>query len=284
LPGCVLVRSRAELSDVVDRKRGDVALVMTMGALHAGHAALIREARRQAATVVVSIFVNPLQFGPAEDYAHYPRTLDADLDLCAKQDADVVFAPTDHEIYPAGRPTVRIDPGPVADTHEGALRPGLFGGALTVISKFFNLVRPDVAMLGEKDAQQLALVRRMVSDLDFPVRIVGVPTIREPDGLALSSRNTYLSPAERVTARSLSRALRAAQSCANTVKNMLAAASEVLDAASRFDPPLHVKSLIVVDASTFLPAAEGFRGEAVVGVIARVGGTQLVDHTPVVVG
>jgi pantoate--beta-alanine ligase len=257
---------------------------MTMGALHAGHAALIREARRHAATVVVSIFVNRLQFGPAEDFDRYPRGLDADLHLCSREGADLVFAPTADEVYPNGEPMIRLDPGPVAGTHEGALRPDLFVGILTVVTKFFHLVRPNVAVFGEKDAQQLALVRRMVADLDFPVRIVGVPTVREPDGLALSSRNTYLSADERVTALSLSRALYAAQRSRATVKDALAAASEVLEAASRHDPPLYVRSLIAVDAETFVPAADDFRGNAVMGVMAKVGETHLIDHMPVVIG
>jgi pantoate--beta-alanine ligase len=269
---------------MVDRSRGAVALVMTMGALHAGHAALIREARRAAATVVVSIFVNPLQFGPAEDYDRYPRELDADLSLCGAEGADVVFAPTVDEVYPGGEPMVRLDPGPIANTHEGALRPDLFAGILTVVTKFLHLVRPDVAVFGEKDAQQLALVRRMVADLSFPVRIVGVATVREPDGLAMSSRNTYLSPAERVTARSLSRALYAAQRHPATVADTLSAAREVLEAASQLDPPLHVRSLTVVEAETFATAPEDYRGTAVIGVMAKVGDTHLIDHMPMVIG
>ncbi|HWO60426.1 MAG TPA: pantoate--beta-alanine ligase [Umezawaea sp.] len=274
----------AELAGVVDRGRGAVALVMTMGALHAGHAALIRAARREATTVVVSIFVNPLQFGAAEDFDRYPRELDLDLELCAAEGADVVFAPAAEEVYPAGEPMVRLDPGPIAGTHEGALRPDLFPGILTVVTKFFHLVRPDVALFGEKDAQQLALVRRMVADLNFPLRIVGVPTVREPDGVAMSSRNAYLSPAERTTARSLSRALYTAQHHRGTTADALAAATGVLEAAVLLDPPLHVKSLTIVEADTFSPAAGDFRGDGVMGVIARVGDTHLVDHMPIVIG
>jgi pantoate--beta-alanine ligase len=273
-----------DLAEVVDRGRGAVALVMTMGSLHAGHAALIRAARREAATVIVSVFVNPLQFGAAEDFDRYPRDLELDLKLCAAEGADVVFAPTAAEVYPAGEPMVRLDPGPIADTHEGALRPDLFPGILTVVTKFFHLVGPDVAVFGEKDAQQLALVRRMVADLNFPLRIIGVPTVREPDGVAMSSRNAYLSPAERTTARSLSRALRAAEIHHGTTTEALAAATHVLEAASRLDPPLQVKSLTIVDAGTFAPAEEDFRGDAVMGVIARVGDTHLVDHLPIVIG
>jgi pantoate--beta-alanine ligase len=284
LPECVLVRSCAELSEVVNRRRCEVALVMTMGALHSGHAALIREARRHAATVVVSIFVNPLQFGPAEDFDRYPRALDADLDLCSAEEADVVFAPAADEIYPTGEPMIRVDPGSLARTHEGALRPDLYLGILTVVAKFFHIVQPDVAVFGEKDAQQLALVRRMVADLNFPVRIVGVPTVREPNGLALSSRNTYLSASERVTAQSLSRALYAAQRHPGTVKDALAAATEVLEAASRLDSPLHLRSLTIMDPETFVPVPDDFRGDAVMGVIARVGDTHLIDHLSFVIG
>nr|WP_209645364.1 pantoate--beta-alanine ligase [Kibdelosporangium banguiense] len=284
MPECVLVRSCAELSEVVDRQRGAVALVMTMGALHAGHAALIRDARRHAASVVVSIFVNPLQFGPAEDFDRYPRTLDTDLDLCSAEGADVVFAPTADEVYPAGEPMIRVDPGSLARTHEGALRPDLYPGILTVVTKFFHIVQPDVAVFGEKDAQQLALVRRMVADLNFPVRIVGVPTVREPNGLAMSSRNTYLSASERVTAQSLSRALYAAQRHPDTVKDALAAATEVLEAAGLLDPPLHLRSLTIMDPETFAPVPDEFRGNAVMGVIARVGETHLIDHLSFVIG
>jgi pantoate--beta-alanine ligase len=284
MSGCALVRSRAELVEVVGARRGGVALVMTMGALHAGHAALIRAARREAATVVVSVFVNPLQFGAGEDYDRYPRELDLDLELCAAEEADVVFAPDAAEVYPAGEPMVRLDPGPIAGTHEGALRPDLFSGILTVVTKFFHLVQPDVAVFGEKDAQQLALVRRMVDDLNFPVRILGVPTVREADGVAMSSRNAYLSPAERITARSLSRALHAAQHHQGTTADTLAVAAKELEAASRLDPPLHVRSLTIVDAETFAPAAADFRGSAVIGVIAKVGDTHLVDHLPIVIG
>lgn len=257
---------------------------MTMGALHAGHAALIRDARRHAASVVVSIFVNPLQFGPAEDFDRYPRTLDTDLDLCSAEGADVVFAPTADEVYPAGEPMIRVDPGSLARTHEGALRPDLYPGILTVVTKFFHIVQPDVAVFGEKDAQQLALVRRMVADLNFPVRIVGVPTVREPNGLAMSSRNTYLSASERVTAQSLSRALYAAQRHPDTVKDALAAATEVLEAAGLLDPPLHLRSLTIMDPETFAPVPDEFRGNAVMGVIARVGETHLIDHLSFVIG
>ncbi|MFJ6568607.1 pantoate--beta-alanine ligase [Streptomyces sp. NPDC091292] len=183
---------------------------MTMGALHEGHATLIRSARRLAGPsgeVVVTVFVNPLQFGAGEDLDRYPRTLDADLKIAEQAGADVVFAPSADEVYPGGAPRVRITAGTFGERYEGASRPGHFDGMLTVVAKLLHLTRPDIALFGQKDAQQLALVRRMVRDLDFGTEIVAVPTVREDDGLALSSRNRYLSPAERRTALALSEAL-----------------------------------------------------------------------------
>ncbi|MYV40083.1 pantoate--beta-alanine ligase, partial [Streptomyces sp. SID1328] len=191
-------------------RHGRRAVVMTMGALHEGHATLIRTAREIAGPdgeVVVTVFVNPLQFGAGEDLDRYPRTLDADLRLAGRAGADAVFAPSVEEVYPGGEPQVRITAGPMGGRLEGAIRPGHFDGMLTVVGKLLHLTRPDVALYGQKDAQQLALIRRMVRDLNFGVEIVGVPTVREEDGLALSSRNRYLAPEERATALTLSRAL-----------------------------------------------------------------------------
>nr|WP_267244267.1 pantoate--beta-alanine ligase [Streptomyces sp. PR69] len=190
------------------------AVVMTMGALHEGHAALVRAARDRVGpdgSVTVTVFVNPLQFGAGEDLDRYPRTLDADLRTAEEAGADIVFAPAVDEVYPGGEPQVRIAAGPMGERLEGASRPGHFDGMLTVVAKLLHLTRPDVAFFGQKDAQQLALIRRMVRDLNFPVEIVGAPTVREADGLALSSRNRYLSAAERRTALALSRALFAAR-------------------------------------------------------------------------
>ncbi|MER7827794.1 pantoate--beta-alanine ligase [Streptomyces sp. NPDC096097] len=191
-------------------RTGRRAVVMTMGALHEGHATLIRTARELAGPqgqVVVTVFVNPLQFGAGEDLDRYPRTLDADLVIAREAGADAVFAPAVDEVYPGGDPQVRITAGPMGERLEGATRPGHFDGMLTVVAKLLHLTRPDLALFGQKDAQQLALIRRMVTDLNFPVEVVGVPTVREEDGLALSSRNRYLSTAERHTALALSRAL-----------------------------------------------------------------------------
>ncbi|MFE0131520.1 pantoate--beta-alanine ligase [Streptomyces sp. NPDC059037] len=191
-------------------RAGRRAVVMTMGALHEGHATLIRTARRIAGDegeVVVTVFVNPLQFGAGEDLDRYPRTLDADIKIAEQEGADFVFAPSVDEVYPGGEPQVRVSAGPMGTRLEGATRPGHFDGMLTVVAKLLHLTRPDVALYGQKDAQQLALIRRMVRDLNFGIEIVGVPTVREDDGLALSSRNRYLSAAERRTALALSQAL-----------------------------------------------------------------------------
>ncbi|MDF0371553.1 pantoate--beta-alanine ligase [[Kitasatospora] papulosa] len=209
-----LLRSAAEL-EALGRAAGACrAVVMTMGALHDGHATLIRAARAAAGPegqVVVTVFVNPLQFGEAADLDRYPRTLDADLAVATEAGADAVFAPSVDEVYPGGDPQVRITAGPMGERLEGAARPGHFDGMLTVVAKLLHLTRPDAAFFGQKDAQQLALVRRMVSDLNFGIDIVAVPTVRDPDGLALSSRNRFLSAEERSTALALPRALFAAR-------------------------------------------------------------------------
>ncbi|MER5792563.1 pantoate--beta-alanine ligase [Streptomyces sp. NPDC001980] len=203
-----LLRTAEELHARV--RHGRRAVVMTMGALHEGHATLIRAAREIAGRdgeVVVTVFVNPLQFGAGEDLDRYPRTLDADLKIAEQAGADVVFAPFVDEVYPGGEPQVRVTAGPMGTVLEGASRPGHFDGVLTVVAKLLHLTRPDAALFGQKDAQQLAVIRRMVRDLNFGIEIVGVPTVREADGLALSSRNRYLSVDDRRTALTLSRAL-----------------------------------------------------------------------------
>ncbi|MFE2246908.1 pantoate--beta-alanine ligase [Streptomyces lavendulae] len=209
MTGPLLLLNTAEELHKLPRT-GRRAVVMTMGALHEGHATLVRTAREQAGPdgqVVVTVFVNPLQFGANEDLDRYPRTLDADLRIAGEAGADAVFAPAVDEVYPGGDPQVRITAGPMGGRLEGATRPGHFDGMLTVVAKLLHLTRPDLALFGQKDAQQLALIRRMVTDLNFPVDVAGVPTVREEDGLALSSRNRYLSAAERRTALALSRAL-----------------------------------------------------------------------------
>ena len=280
----VLARTRAEFAAVRPGLAGPVVLVPTMGALHAGHRALLRRARdiaRPGGSVVVSVFVNPLQFGPAEDFGSYPRTLEQDLAICAEEGAAVVFAPGPDQVYPAP-PLIRVDPGPVGQLLEGRSRPGFFGGVLTVVLKLFQLVRPDVAVFGEKDVQQIALVRQMSADLDLGVTIAAVPTVRDPDGLAVSSRNAYLSPAERSTALALSRALAAgAAAVPSAPPVVLAAARAVLDGAARRDPPLVLDYLALVDPVTFTEVGGARRGPALLLVAARSGATRLIDNTRV---
>lgn len=263
------------------------AVVMTMGALHEGHASLIRAARARAGTgrVTVTVFVNPLQFGPNEDLARYPRTLDADVELAAAAGADVVFAPGVEEVYPGGEPRVRISAGPMGERYEGASRPGHFDGMLTVVAKLLHLTRPRAAVFGQKDAQQLALIRRMVTDLNFPVEIIAGPTVREDDGVALSSRNRYLSGPERVSARALSRALFAGRdAAAGGPAAVLRAARQVLDAAAAGAPPVAPDYLALVDPADFTEAAPGHTGPAVLAVAAKVGTTRLIDNIPLEFG
>ena len=215
----VLAHTRAELAELLAEmlgaRGGPVGLVPTMGALHEGHASLMRVARERVGTgpVVASVFVNPLQFGAGEDLDRYPRTLDLDLKICEREGVDVVFAPAVEEVYPSwpAQPAVTVEPGPLATILEGRVRPGHFRGVLTVVAKLFGLVRPDVAVLGQKDYQQLVLIRQMVADLCLPVEVVGAETLREPDGLALSSRNRYLDEEQRFEATVLHRALSRAQ-------------------------------------------------------------------------
>jgi len=266
-----LARTRAELATARASMPEPVAVVMTMGALHEGHAALLRAARARAASVLATIFVNPLQFGPHEDLDRYPRTLEADLDLCRAHGVDVVFAPEPDEIYPGGEPAVRVDPGPLGQVLEGASRPGHFTGVLTVVLKLLHLTRPDLAYFGEKDYQQLVLVRTMVRDLDLPVEVVPVPTVREPDGLALSSRNRYLSPREREAARCLSAALRAGASAADAG----ATPEAVLTAARAQVRDVALDYLTLTDPD--LGPVTG-PGPARLLIAATVGSTRLIDN------
>jgi pantoate--beta-alanine ligase len=282
--GPVVARTRAELASALQdtRTRGErVALVPTMGALHAGHAALIAAARAQVSAtgaVVVSIFVNPLQFGPNEDLDRYPRSFDADLRMCAEQDADVVFAPSVEEVYPGGEPQVTVEPGPLGSLLEGATRPGHYRGVLTVVAKLFGLVRPGVAVFGLKDYQQLVLVRRMAEDLCMDVEVVGAETVREDGGLALSSRNKYLDQPGRDLAQALSRALRAGAAAGPAgADRVLRAARAVLDAA----PGLDVDYLTLAAPDLGDPPTVG---EARLLVAARVGTTRLIDNTAVHLG
>ena len=276
--------TRDELAAALKEVRaagGRVAFVPTMGALHEGHASLMAEARSRLApgdALVVSVFVNPLQFGAGEDLDRYPRTFDADLEVCAGQGVDVVFAPSVDEVDPGGEPQVTVEPGPLGTVLEGAVRPTHFRGVLTVVAKLFGLVRPDVAVFGQKDYQQLVLIRRMVSDLCMDVDVVGAPTVREDGGLALSSRNKYLSDEDRVTALSLSRALQASvDAAAEGGEQALAAAHAVLDGTPGVD--VDYLALTSPDLGP-APAA----GEARVLVAARVGSTRLIDNMPLHLG
>ena len=286
-----LLRTKPDLAAARLGLPAPVVLVPTMGALHAGHRALLHSARAAAGpsgSVIVSIFVNPLQFRPGEDLDRYPRSLDDDLAMCAQEGVRAVFAPSAAEMYPGGPPQVTVDPGPAGQVFEGEFRPGFFGGVLTVVLKLFHLVRPDVAVFGEKDAQQLALVRRLVVDTDLGLAIEAVPIVRDPDGLATSSRNRYLSAADRELALTLPRALRAGQARAavrlpgedavgnaHSAAAALAAAQEVL----RGEPALAVDYVAVVDPRTFGPAGPG---PALIVAAVAAGGTRLIDNVPVV--
>ncbi len=280
-PAPTVARTRSELAAAQERLTGTVAVVMTMGALHEGHGALVRRARQEADHVIVTIFLNPLQFGPNEDLAKYPRTFDADLDLCTREGADVVFHPGPDVMYPDGDPGIRISAGRLGERLEGASRPGHFDGVLTVVAKLLHLTRPDLAYYGQKDAQQLLLIRQLVRDLDFGCRVVAVPTVREPDGLAMSSRNMYLSALDREVALTLPRALHAGQTAAPEGASAIRrAAREPLVR----EPLCLVDYLVLVHPETLDDVPEWYRGEALLAVAARVGTTRLIDNLPVLVG
>ena len=253
------------------------AVVMTMGALHAGHLSLVARARELADAVVVTIFVNPLQFSPSEDLSRYPRDLHRDLALLSGPGLlgpdDIVFAPGPDVVYPDGDPIVRVSAGSIGDVLEGVSRPGHLDGVLTVVLKLLHLTRPEVALFGAKDAQQLAAVRRMVRDLDVPVTVVGAPIVRDEDGIALSSRNAYLSDDERRRALGLSRALRARGT-----------ADEIRAGARLALKQTDVDYVALVDPVTFAEVPTDFAGEALLLVAATVGTTRLIDNARVEVG
>jgi pantoate--beta-alanine ligase len=262
-----------ELSGTLRAAGRKVALVPTMGALHDGHLELVRHARRApgATVVAVSIFVNPLQFGPGEDLDRYPRSLEADLDKCRAAGVELVFTPTTTAMY-GENAQVTVHPGPLGDELEGAVRPGHFAGVLTVVTKLFGIVRPQLAYFGEKDYQQLVLVRRMSRELNLGVDVIGVPTVREPDGLALSSRNVYLSPEERQRAVTLSAALSAGKHAA------VGGGDAVLEAAEKVlatEPEIAVDYLALRDPELG-PAPE--HGQARLLIAARLGKTRLIDN------
>jgi pantoate--beta-alanine ligase len=253
-----------------------IALVPTMGYLHEGHLALIDEARRRADSVVLSIFVNPLQFGPKEDLARYPRDLSRDRSLAGPRGVDALFVPTVETMYPPGS-EVRVVPGATADRWEGAARPGHFTGVLTVVAKLFHLAEPDLACFGQKDIQQLTLVRRMVRDLDWPIEIVGVPTVREADGLALSSRNAYLSTDDRRKALVLSRALLLAHRtfCEGEVRAPMLKQRMRQELGS--EPEVLVEYIAIVEPEA-LEAVTTVNARTIIAIAARVSGTRLIDN------
>jgi pantoate--beta-alanine ligase len=280
----VVVVDRAGLAAALAPLRAagrSLALVPTMGALHDAHRSLIRRAAELADVVVVSVFVNPLQFGPHEDFNRYPRSLDSDIDVCAQEGAAIVLAPSVDAMYPAGEPQVRVHAGPLGELLEGASRPGHFDGVLTVVAKLFGLVRPAVAVFGRKDAQQLALVQRMVRDLEFPVRVEAVPIVRDEHGLALSSRNGYLDARGRLAAGALSRALRAGVDAGpGGPQAVVTAAWDVLAR----EPGVVVDYLTLVDPVTFnerLTDSAAGATDALLLVAAGVEGTRLIDNMTV---
>lgn len=253
-----------------------IGFVPTMGFLHDGHLRLVDEARRRTDAVVMSIFVNPLQFGPAEDLSRYPRDLDRDRSLAASRGVDYLFVPDSSTMYPPGSET-RVVPGEAASRWEGAARPGHFSGVLTVVAKLFNLVQPDVAVFGRKDIQQAVLIRAMVRDLDWPIDIVVVPTVREADGLALSSRNVYLSADERGQALGLSRSLAAAERAWRAGERDAGRLETVVRDALRVYPALAADYIAVCEPDRMAPVADAPAG-TIVALAARVGLTRLIDN------
>jgi pantoate--beta-alanine ligase len=253
-----------------------IGLVPTMGYLHEGHLALVDEARRRADSVILSIFVNPLQFAPHEDLATYPRDLARDRALASTRGVDAVFVPVVETMYPPGSET-RVTPGATASRWEGVARPGHFTGVLTVVAKLFHLVQPDLACFGQKDFQQLTLVRRMVRDLDWPLEIVEVPTVREADGLALSSRNAYLNADDRRRALLLSRALLAAHRAFCDGERQSRALERRMGQELSREPEVKVEYIAIVDPETLEPVSQ-VESRTVVAIAARVGSTRLIDN------
>lgn len=278
-----ILRTIAEARDALAplRESGTLALVPTMGALHDGHLSLVELARSRADQVVVSIFVNPMQFAPGEDFERYPRTFDEDVAKLEAAGVDYVFAPAVDEMYPHGLKQTRVVGGPAAGILEAQHRLAHFDGVLTVVAKLFGIVRPHLAVFGEKDRQQLFLVRRMSEDLELGVEVVGAPIIREPDGLARSSRNVYLKAEERQAALTLSRALQAAADNGDLGLNQMIALGQglIMD-----EPLVKLDYLSVVDPATFQLVNEAYRGPVVVLIAARVGSTRLIDNMDAYIG
>ena len=275
----VRARSIAELRALLRSRReggARVALVPTMGALHEGHLALVDVARAHGEVVVMSVFVNPLQFGPTEDFARYPRDLEGDAAKAADRGVDVLFVPEREEMYPDGR-AVEVRPIALADEWEGAVRPGHFTGVLTVVAKLLNIAQPNVAVFGQKDIQQATLIRAMVRDLDVPVRIIVAPTVRDTDGVALSSRNAYLSPDERQRARAIPRALDAIAAEFAAGERDAGRLEQLGRATLRSAGDLEIEYLALMDP-ILLRRVERATGGTIVALAARVGATRLIDN------
>lgn len=274
------VRSRRAVRDAVSAARASgarIGFVPTMGYLHEGHLSLLDRARHASDHVVVSIYVNPLQFGPGEDLARYPRDLERDAELLQQRGASLLFTPGDSEMYPAGDPGVSIIAPRLTDRLCGAFRPGHFQGVLTVVAKLFNIVQPDVAVFGRKDFQQLVLIRRMVHDLDFPIEVLDAGIVREPDGLAMSSRNVYLAGPAREQAALLRRALLAAQDAFSRGERRTAALREIVRDVMRAGPRIEPQYIELVDADT-LDHVENAAPGHVLALAALVDGTRLIDN------
>jgi pantoate--beta-alanine ligase len=278
----LLIRKLRDLRAVLDAWRASgaaIGFVPTMGALHAGHMSLIEAARRAGQRVVVSIFVNPTQFGPNEDFSRYPRDEEGDARQCRAAGADLIFLPPVEAMYPPGSVT-RVHLSKLTDTLCGPFRPGHFDGVATIVAKLLNLVQPAAAYFGEKDAQQLAVIRRMVADLDIPVRIVGCPTVREPDGLAMSSRNRYLSPEHRRQATCIFAALRQAAAAIAAGQRDAAKLRSDMRAVLEASGPLQIEYAEVVDAATLQPL-EQISSSALLAIAVRIGGTRLIDNVSI---
>jgi pantoate--beta-alanine ligase len=274
-----IVRTVAELRAAVAAARAagkTIGFVPTMGALHEGHAALVAASAGECGFTVVSIFVNPTQFGPKEDFAKYPRMLEADAALCGGRGAQLIFAPANDEVYPPGHATF-VEPGGVAEPLEGTFRPGHFRGVATVVLKLFNMVAPDAAFFGRKDYQQLLVIKQMARDFDLPIRIVACPTVREADGLALSSRNAYLKPDERRAALAISRSLRRAEELVAAGERDMWKVRDAIQSILSAEKLVRPQYAVVADAQTLAEPAVIDR-PCVALVAAFVGTTRLIDN------
>ncbi|MDO8485646.1 MAG: pantoate--beta-alanine ligase [Candidatus Limnocylindrales bacterium] len=277
-----IIRTRAELRDALDDVARPVGLIPTMGWLHEGHRALIRQARAADATTVVSIFVNPRQFNVAKDYTKYPRNEARDLEICQSEGVDLVFAPEAAEVYPPGSDTT-VSVGAVAQPLEGAARPGHFDGVATVVAILFGLVGAEHAYFGQKDAQQVMVIRQMARDLAIPTQVIACPTVREPDGLALSSRNVHLSPGERAAASILRQALLAARASWEAGERSAEALRDAIRETLMAEPLADVEYVSVADSRT-LRELERVDGPALLSLAVRFGTTRLIDNEPLGAG